>query len=62
MKPAYTIIRHVDSNRSRHSQRAFAAHQKGLNYFSHQCVREFPREVELKRQARAKKKLNATKA
>ena len=58
MTPSYTTIRHVDSNRSYHTQEAIAARKKRLNHFTYQCIRDFPREVELKRQERARKKIN----
>ena len=56
MKPAYTIIRHVDSNRSYYTPEATEARKKKVNHFTYQFIREFPREVEVKRAARALKR------
>jgi predicted RNA-binding protein with PUA-like domain len=61
MKPAYTIITHADSNRSYHTPAAIAARKKGLNHFTYQFIREFPREVDLKRAARARKRQEKSK-
>lgn len=56
MTPTYTIIEHIDSRRSLRTEEGRAARLKGIRFISYQCIREFPREVDLKRAARARKK------
>lgn len=62
MKPAYTIIEHVDSRRSLRTPEGQEARRKGIPFISRQFIREFPREVDLKRAERARKKAERAKA
>lgn len=62
MQPEYTIIEHVDSNRSYHTQEARAARMKGLPFISYQYVRSYPRDVEFKRTERSRKRAAKARA